>query len=211
MTFGKNKTVSKDMKNFMISLGTAAMVFAGCAQNNNAGKPAIDLANFDNATAPSEDFYQYACGGWMKANPLTPEYARYGIFDQLDKENQDKLKVLIDELNSKPQEEGSVGDKISTLYAQGLDMDKRNADGAAPVMEQLAAIKAISNMDELSAVTARMQASLQSIFHTLTIRFLRQKISISMHAEAGWRQTLLPLSMPATESLTSWTRKTRTS
>ena len=105
----------------------------------------------------------------MAANPLTPEYARYGIFDQLDKENQDKLKVLIDELNSKPQEEGSVGDKISTLYAQGLDMDKRNADGAAPVMEQLAAIKAISNMDELSAVTARMHMETSSPFFSVYI------------------------------------------
>ena len=111
----------------------AALALTGCSQSKDAGKPAIDLANFDNTVSPADDFYQYACGGWMEANPLTPEYARYGIFDQLDKENQDKLKVLIDELNSKPQEEGSVGDKISTLYAQGLDMDKRNADGAAPV------------------------------------------------------------------------------
>ena len=83
------------MKNFMITLGAAAMVFAGCAQNNKEGKPAIDLANFDLTTAPSEDFYQYACGGWMEANPLTPEYARYGIFDQLEKENNEKLKALM--------------------------------------------------------------------------------------------------------------------
>ena len=147
----------------------AAMTLTGCNQSKDAGKPAIDLSHFDNSVSPAEDFYQYACGGWMAANPLTPEYARYGIFDQLDKENQDKLKVLIDELNSKPQEEGSVGDKISTLYAQGLDMDKRNADGAAPVMEQLAAIKAISNMDELSAVTARMHMETSSPFFSVYI------------------------------------------
>ena len=147
----------------------AAMTLTGCNQSKDAGKPAIDLSHFDNSVSPAEDFYQYACGGWMAANPLTPEYARYGIFDQLDKENQDKLKVLIDELNSKPQEEGSVGDKISTLYAQGLDMDKRNADGAAPVIEQLAAIKAISNRDELSAVTARMHMETSSPFFSVYI------------------------------------------
>lgn len=147
----------------------AALVLTGCSQNKDAGKPAIDLANFDNTVSPADDFYQYACGGWMEANPLTPEYARYGIFDQLDKENQDKLKVLIDELNSKPQEEGSVGDKISTLYAQGLDMDKRNADGAAPVKEQLAAINAVTNLDELSAVTARMHMETSSPFFSIYI------------------------------------------
>ena len=147
----------------------AALALTGCSQSKDAGKPAIDLANFDNTVSPADDFYQYACGGWMEANPLTPEYARYGIFDQLDKENQDKLKVLIDELNSKPQEEGSVGDKISTLYAQGLDMDKRNADGAAPVKEQLAAINAVTDLDELSAVTARMHMETSSPFFSIYI------------------------------------------
>lgn len=147
----------------------AAMTLSGCNQVKEAGKPAIDLANFDNTVSPAEDFYQYACGGWMAANPLTPEYARFGIFDQLDKENQEKLKALIEELNSKPQEEGSVGDKISTLYALGLDMEKRNADGAAPVKEQLAAIDAITDIDGLSAVAARMHMETSSPFFSFYI------------------------------------------
>lgn len=157
------------MKRIIMASAIAALALTGCSQSKDAGKPAIDLANFDNTVSPADDFYQYACGGWMEANPLTPEYARYGIFDQLDKENQDKLKVLIDELNSKPQEEGSVGDKISTLYAQGLDMDKRNADGAAPVKEQLAAINAVTDLDELSAVTARMHMETSSPFFSIYI------------------------------------------
>ena len=148
----------------MITLGAAAMLFAGCAQNNKEGKPAIDLANFDLTTAPSEDFYQYACGGWMEANPLTPEYARYGIFDQLEKENNEKLKALIEELGSTPQKPGSVGEKIRMMYEMGLDSLKRNADGAAPVMEQLAAINAVSNHKELSAMAGRIHVESASPF-----------------------------------------------
>ena len=140
------------------------MALAGCAQDKEAGKPAIDLANFDNTTSPSEDFYQYACGGWMEANPLTPEYARYGIFDQLEKENQEKLKVLIEELGSKPQAEGSVGAKIQMMYTMGLDSLKRNADGAAPVAGQLAAIKAVSDMKELSVMVGKMHVESSSPF-----------------------------------------------
>ena len=152
------------MNKLMISLGIAAMALAGCAQDKEAGKPAIDLANFDNTTSPSEDFYQYACGGWMEANPLTPEYARYGIFDQLEKENQEKLKVLIEELGSKPQAEGSVGAKIQMMYTMGLDSLKRNADGAAPVAEQLEAIKSVSDMKELSAMVGKMHVESSSPF-----------------------------------------------
>ena len=152
------------MNKLMISLGIAAMALTGCAQDKEAGKPAIDLANFDNTTSPSEDFYQYACGGWMEANPLTPEYARYGIFDQLEKENQEKLKVLIEELGSKPQAEGSVGAKIQMMYNMGLDSLKRNADGAAPVAGQLEAIKAVSDMKELSAMVGKMHVESSSPF-----------------------------------------------
>lgn len=150
------------MKKIIMTLGCAAMVISGCTSSKEAGKPAIDLANFDNTTAPGADFYQYACGGWMEANPLTPEYARYGIFDQLEKENQEKLKSLIEDLNSTQQAEGSVGAKIQTMYALGLDMDKRNADGAAPVREQMEAIKAVSDHKEFSAMVGKMHVETAS-------------------------------------------------
>lgn len=150
------------MKKIIMTLGCAAMVISGCTSGKEAGKPAIDLTNFDNTTAPGADFYQYACGGWMEANPLTPEYARYGIFDQLEKENQEKLKSLIEDLNSTPQAEGSVGAKIQTMYALGLDMDKRNADGAAPVREQMEAIKAVSDHKEFSAMVGKMHVETAS-------------------------------------------------
>lgn len=147
------------MKKLFMLLAVAATVLAGCTESKDAGKPAIDLANFDNTVSAGDDFYQYACGGWMEANPLTPEYARYGIFDQLDKENQERLKSLIDELNASAQEAGSVGEKIQIMYAQGLDTAKRNAEGAQPVMAQIEAIKAVSNKDELSAIIGKLQTT----------------------------------------------------
>ena len=75
----------------------------------------------------------------------------------MDKENQEKLKSLIEELNATAQEAGSVGEKIQIVYAQGLDTAKRNADGAAPVQGQIAAIKAVANNDELASMIASLQ------------------------------------------------------
>lgn len=157
------------MKRLIMTFGLAAAVLSGCQQGKDTGKPGIDLANFDNSTLPGEDFYQYACGGWMEANPLTPEYARYGIFDQLEKENQEKLKTLIEDLNATPQAEGSVGAKIQTMYALGLDMEKRNSDGITPLKEQMEAIKAITNRKELSAVTGRMHVESSSPYFNFYI------------------------------------------
>ena len=58
-------------------------------------KSKIDVTNLDVEVRPGDDFYEYANGGWMKKNPLTAEYARYGQFDALAEKNREQLKELV--------------------------------------------------------------------------------------------------------------------
>ena len=109
----------------------------------NAQTPkGVDRNNLDESIAPQEDFYQYACGGWMKANPIKAEYSRFGTFDKLGESSREQVRSLIDNLDTKNAAPGSITQKIGDLYAMGLDSMRLNKEGAAPIMND---VKTINN------------------------------------------------------------------
>ncbi len=102
----------------------------------------LDLSSLDTTIAPGTSFYQYATGGWQKANPIPDEHARYGSFDQLREENQEQIRHLIQELGETTHPDGSNAQKVGTLYAIAMDSVKLNSDGAEPIRAQLDEITA---------------------------------------------------------------------
>lgn len=149
-------------------------VFSGWESCNTPQKEvvkiaAINPANMDTTVAAGTDFYEYACGGWIKNNPLKPEYARFGTFDQLLENNQEQLRVLIEELSATPHEAGSVAGKIGALYAMGLDSTKLNADGVAPIKEELAAINALATKSDVSKMVATLHKEGMAPFFALFV------------------------------------------
>lgn len=101
-----------------------------------AEKHGIEKRNLDTGVSPKEDFYMYGCGGWMANNPLQPEYSRFGTFDQLRENAKEQLKELILNLKENPDSKikGTNAQKISDIYALGMDSIRLNKEGAAPLM-----------------------------------------------------------------------------
>ncbi|RNC63612.1 M13 family metallopeptidase [Proteiniphilum sp. X52] len=135
----------------------AVMITTSCTQRK-AAQPheRLDLANLDTMAIPGESFYQYATGGWQKANPIPDEYARYGSFDQLREGNQVQIQSLIEELGKQKNSVGSNAQKVGDLYKMGIDSVKLNADGAGPLLRQLAEIAAASGKKDIVRLTARI-------------------------------------------------------
>ena len=109
------------------SLSTASMAQA-------AQRSGIDLTDLNQQVKPGEDFYDYACGGWMQKNPLPAAYSRYGSFDRLAEDNNKRINVTLKELQERTCRQGSVEQKLSDLYKLAMDSARREQDGLTPVM-----------------------------------------------------------------------------
>lgn len=108
---------------------------------------AIEL--MDKSVRPQDDFYNYVNGTWMKTAQIPADKASWGSFNELrEKTDLNSLKIL-DNLLKETYAKGTEGQKIQDIYATYMDLDKRNADGIAPIKGDLAKIDAIKTMADL--------------------------------------------------------------
>ena len=140
-----------------LMIAVASMALAACG--TNALKSGIDLANLDTGVKPGEDFYEYACGGWMKNNPLPPAYSRYGSFDVLGEDNNKRINGILDELLKNTYEKGTLEQKLSDLYKLAMDSTRRDQDGVAPAMEIINKLEAAQTKDDLFSVQLFLAAT----------------------------------------------------
>ena len=136
------------MKKTLLSIATMAVIATGC-QHKAQLTSGINLDNFDTTVRLEDDFYQYACGGWMANNPLDAEHSRYGAFDVLAENALKNVNDIIDSVSKNENEAGSLADKIAMLYNIGMDSVRLQDQGAAPLMPYLEEVNAIKTNAEV--------------------------------------------------------------
>ena len=91
----------------MKKLSLLALIITSVITAHAATVRGVDPANLDPSVAPGENFYKYACGGWQRAHPLDPQYARFGTFDALAENSREQIKTIITGLGT-GNERGSI-------------------------------------------------------------------------------------------------------
>ena len=135
----------------------ALTIAAGCESKKEAVMASgIDLGNLDTTVVRGADFFQYACGGWMKKHPLTDEYSRFGSFDMLAENNREQLKGLIAEIAGQENEKGTVAQKIADIYNLAMDSAKLNTEGIEPIKADLERIASVKDKAEIVPLMAEL-------------------------------------------------------
>ena len=119
-------------------------------------KSGINLNDLDKSVRPADVFYEYACGGWMKANPLPAAYSRYGSFDRLAEDNNKRINGILKELQENTYPAGTVEQKLSDLYKLAMDSARREKEGLAPVMPLIKRLEAAKKKEQLFAIQLEM-------------------------------------------------------
>jgi putative endopeptidase len=112
----------------------------------------------DKTCKACQDFYHYANGGWLKANPIPPAYPSWGSFSELQQRNQIHEREILEQAAAdRSAAPGSNEQKIGDFYASCMNETQVNADGAKPLAPEFARIEAIKNVADLQAEIARLQ------------------------------------------------------
>lgn len=142
------------MKKITMVAALAVAALAADAQAPAAAQGAVhgvNKADMDMSVRPGDDFYQYAGGGWLKANPMKPEYSSYGVFNDLAETNRKQIRELFENLSKEKHAFGSVGQKVADLYNMAMDSVRLNKEGAAPLQKDLDKVKAFSKKADFTA------------------------------------------------------------
>ena len=148
------------MKKLILLIITAGVLLYGKeAVKNDAGQKKYDdkslIQDLSKTDRPQDDFFKYVNGNWDKTTKIPSTKGGWGVTDELIEKNQNFLKELIGEIKNKKLPENSEEYKLITLYNSYLNTARRDKEGINPIKEDLAAINAIKNLDDIQKYTVK--------------------------------------------------------
>jgi putative endopeptidase len=123
------------------------------------GPHGYDLAAMDPTANACTDFYQYSVGKWRESHPLSPQYARFGRFEEVAERNRLKLREILDaDMANTSARPGSTEQKVGDYYAACMNETAIEAQGITPISGELDRINAVRTREELLAEVTRLHS-----------------------------------------------------
>src|SRR6185312_16857682 len=151
-------------------LGCILLAGAAAAQTSQNGdsekqqsKSGLDLGAIDKSADPCNNFYQYACGTWIKNNPIPPDESSWGRFNELFQRNQEILRGILED-SAKHQDRSSIDQKIGGFYQSCMNEPEIEQRGTAPLQLELKRIAGINTQSELLDEVARLHQRQVGVF-----------------------------------------------
>lgn len=151
-------TISRLSSLFWLSASLAAGLWGqSSSQPVLPYSPSLNLESIDRSVNPCVDFYHYACGGWLKKNPIPPDQTSWSVYGKLYQDNLNFLRGILEGAAKPTPGRDKVSSEIGDFYAACMDEARANQRGITPVKAQLDAIQALKSTKEIARVVSRLQ------------------------------------------------------
>jgi endothelin-converting enzyme/putative endopeptidase len=137
-----------------ITLATG-LLFGQSAESTPPSQSGIDLKAIDKSADPCVDFYQYACGSWLKNNPIPKEESHWGRFSELHERNQKILRQIAEDSQAHTSR-SPLDQKVGDFYGACMAEDEIEKLGTKPLSDELTRIKNIRTQKDLVDEIARL-------------------------------------------------------
>lgn len=144
---------------FTLSLLTSIVVSCGVKNSSeNDGESrnllSIDPANMDTTVRPQDDFFQFANGLWLNSTEIPSSESRWGSFNELDKNNNDKLTIILERATQSNAKKGSAEQLVGDYYASYINLDERNKNALAFLNEHIQKLDRVNSKDAMISYLA---------------------------------------------------------
>src|SRR5215831_18519002 len=137
-----------------------ALVCVSALSAQNAANASLiqgfDVRNMDKAADPCKDFYQFACGNWIKNNPTPPDQSRWGRFSELDERNRYILRDILEAAAKGGPERDANAQKIGDYYAACMDEKAIDAKGLAPLQPEIDRVRNLKDKSQIAELVAHL-------------------------------------------------------
>lgn len=149
------------MKKLLLAATGISLMMASCTQPATETKKEVAfkdplVENMDTTVNPSDDFFMYSCGGWIKKNPIPGNEKSWGIWSLVMDETYARMQKISEDAAKAHGTTGTAEQKIGDFYGAGMDTVNIDKLGITPLNGEIAKINGINNQASLLSVMAAM-------------------------------------------------------
>jgi len=171
----------------LLAVSSTLAQSAGASSAKPAEISSFDLTAIDKSVDPCQDFYHYACGTWLKNNPIPPDQSSWGRFNELRERNQTILRGILEKQSVDNSSRDAVNQKIGDYYYSCMDEAAIEAKGTAPVKPYIDQIDSIKDKSELPTVLGGLHRAGANAFFGFSSQpdFKDSKVNIASADQGG--------------------------